>query len=537
MNSDTIFYDSETLQAAISRALQDRKALLCFVTNEGAESVAWESALLHQDIRAPLQQDLVALRLTAGSEQAGYLNAFCPIHHVPAVIVIHNAQVTANLQHDDKTTLSSLQQWLDARYVQTDNHPAAEDATEDGTSKDYIDLPDTQPGRMRLPNNAYDEFKKVTRQHIEAQMKGKRLLYEQLLLLESLNIESVTAETKRIKAQVATITNPQLSLETIDKLLNTPASKLRSRSAGSTGPDISLSSNSGPSRSIRPAQARASTESTSRTQTSQADTYRDEQRHLEEQRRAERERIKNQIAEDRRTRREAEAALAREQQQSKLTELRKNNSTTSDPKATDIRIQVRKFDGSTVRTSFACDATIAGDVRDWIDRTSESVVPYDLKLILSPAPNRTIEAAEEGEALGDIDGIKNSATLVMVPVKTYVNSYTNNGGTGILSTIATAPVSLVSGLLGGAYNLASTSLAGFWSSQRPVVGDPAQRQTNQTAETGHREQGQTRVRTMADHNQDHNHRAGQNESGYQRYYTGGGQNVIEPKKKDDDNQS
>ncbi len=94
------------------------------------------------------------------------------------------------------------------------------------------------------------------------------------------------------------------------------------------------------------------------------------------------------------------------------------------PNSSEVRIQVRTFEGSTLRSSFPRTATIATHVRPWIDSNAEHKTPYNLKIILTPLPTRTVEAAEEEKSLDDLD-IIGSCTLVMVPVKGFVERETN----------------------------------------------------------------------------------------------------------------
>lgn len=487
-DEDTIFEDGENLQAAITKSLHEKKALLCFVSDEGEESSQWEVALLDLRIKDKLLASTVALRLSAGSEQAGFLNAVAPIQSVPAVIIIFNAQVVANYQ-SGQTSFAQLQSQLEERYTSV--------STEDGTNASssrprlpgYLDLPPSE-GRMRLPNNAYDHLKMLTQRYLDSGVSGKGLLHIQLMLLQSMDIELITAAVKNIQEQFDTITEPKLSDEVINRLLNTPASKIRGNFIPVSSPprsfqastSASSSSTQQPSQTVSdtttntdssaqgaqtasvPTQSRPPqpiTSPRSNTATAQRAEYVQAQKAAE----AERARIKAQIEADKRARRETDRKAHDEaealRRRKELQELRKANSTTSDPKATDVRIQVRLFDGGTIRNSFSAESTISQAVRPWIDEEvrkksdgGNSIVgqPYNLKLTLSPSLNRNIEAGEEDNALSDIEGVRGSATLVMVPVKTFVESYGSPGG-GIVGSAVGAAQSVVGtgvGLIGSA---------------------------------------------------------------------------------------
>lgn len=104
-------------------------------------------------------------------------------------------------------------------------------------------------------------------------------------------------------------------------------------------------------------------------------------------------------------------------------------------------LQVRLFDGSTVRSRFSSDQTLRGNVRPWIDRIKSDDIPYTFKQVSSPLPNRTLSISEEEEALQSL-GLDPSATLVIVPVQGYTAAY--SGGQGIVSKSAAAGCSVIS---------------------------------------------------------------------------------------------
>ncbi|KAK5955856.1 hypothetical protein OHC33_003497 [Knufia fluminis] len=553
-DEESIFEDGENLQGAIGKALQEKKALLCFVSDNEDESSRWEAALLDSKIRGKLRSSTVALRLNAGSEQAGYLNAVCPVQSTPAVIIIYNAQVVANYQHG-QTTFEQLQQQLEARYgTETEVDQASSSSTKPDVAG-YIDLPPSE-GRMRLPNNAYDHFRKLTQQFVSSGVSGKDLLTIQLNLLQSLNIDEITATVKDIQAQSETTTKPELPDEVTNRLLNTPASKMQGNAPPVNEPSARSSSSpsSGPTPSQHAATARSPPPPSSSPSTSSTTTQRTA--YIASQKRAEQERhrIKSQIASDKRARRDSDRAAALEaetlKRRAELSALRAANSTTSDPKSTDIRLQVRLFDGSTIRSSFTAESTIARHVRPWVDGevTSKSTTgagqPYNLKLILTPHPNRTIEAGEEDTPLSDLEGVSGSgsATMVMVPVRGYVESYGAGGGgvrvagsvVGGVQSVVGAGVGLVGGLLGGLGRLigggsgAQTDAGAGTASREDAHGLPGQ--TVGGGGGGARGGNGARVRTLADQRRDEDEE--QRRRGAQ-LYNGMGLNV-QPRKEDKD---
>jgi UBX domain len=217
--------------------------------------------------------------------------------------------------------------------------------------------------------------------------------------------------------------------------------------------------------------------------TTQQDWIR-KQRERERKQREERERIKAQIRHDHELRRQP-AVEPTIRNVSKVARL-----TTRWPSPSKIRVQVRTFEGSTLRSTFPKSATVAREIRPWIDSTVQQGTPYNLKIVLTPQPNHTIETAEEAKSLEDLD-IIGSCTLVMAPVKKFVNS---NGPPG--------PGLVGSAILGG-YNSLSGSLGAVFNGVRSVLGfgqNMVEHQIPSTTEEASpaTPKGQVRIRTLAD---------------------------------------
>lgn len=224
--------------------------------------------------------------------------------------------------------------------------------------------------------------------------------------------------------------------------------------------------------------------------TSQQDWTR-RQRERERQQREERERIKAQIRHDHVERRRQEEL--RRQPAIGLTCHDAKNPAVSklaQPNSNEVRIQVRTFEGSTLRSSFPKTATISTHVRPWIDSSAQQKTPYNLKIILTPLPTRTIEAAEEGKSLDDLD-IIGSCTLVMVPVKGFVDSYAPPGS-GIIGSAVSGSYSLLSGSVGAVIG-GVRSVLGFGqvTGEEPAPSTPKESLSRPSS-------GEVRVRTLAD---------------------------------------
>jgi UBX domain len=133
-------------------------------------------------------------------------------------------------------------------------------------------------------------------------------------------------------------------------------------------------------------------------------------------------------------------------------------------------LQVRLFDGSTIRQRFSAWKTLRTHVRPWIERERKGDdAPFTLRQVLVPLPNRVIEISEEDQDLESL-GLCPSATLIMVPVQGYTNAYDTPGN--YVAKGVSSGYSIVSegvGLLGSAIG----ALFGYGDEARetgPTVG-------------------------------------------------------------------
>jgi hypothetical protein len=138
-----------------------------------------------------------------------------------------------------------------------------------------------------------------------------------------------------------------------------------------------------------------------------------------------------------------------------------SSSTKMPPTSGTCALQVRLFDGSSIKGRFKHDSTLATAVREWIKETSPAGgadIPFNFRQILTPHPSRTIEISEEGQTLSDV-GLMPTATLVLVPVAGFTEAYSGGGSGGILGSAY--------GMVSGAFGLAGSALGyvtGFGSS-------------------------------------------------------------------------
>ncbi|AEO65154.1 uncharacterized protein THITE_2044263 [Thermothielavioides terrestris NRRL 8126] len=156
-------------------------------------------------------------------------------------------------------------------------------------------------------------------------------------------------------------------------------------------------------------------------------------------------------------------------------------------------IQVRLLDGSTIRSRFSSDETLA-DVRRWVDETRrDGPAPYAFKVLLTPLPSRTIDAAEERKSLRELE-LAPSATLILLrahkPAATAAAAaaYPSSAGGAALAEgnifqrLVAYILAVISGVFGTIYAFFST----FFSTAGPAAAPPeaASAQTSQSRPAG-----------------------------------------------------
>ncbi|MCJ1299111.1 hypothetical protein MMC08_001902 [Hypocenomyce scalaris] len=268
-------------------------------------------------------------------------------------------------------------------------------------------------------------------------------------------------------------------------------------------------------------------------------SYAQQQRKRQQAARLERERIVREIENDKAMRREKEErrkALAKAEAEGNdgangLVD-RQLSSEASTPRPTSSKIcavQVRLFDGSTIRSRFTSESTLRSDVRKWVDENrSDGDIPYTFKQILAPLPSRALTITEEEETLQSL-GLTPSATLVMIPVQGFTAAY--NSGPSIVSRGLSAGYDVVSGGVGivsGGVGMVTGALGTFLGvgQARPPTTEPATgRPTAQGATDTPVREPATTIRTLRDQEN--------RDKRQQQFYNGNTLN-FEPREDQDD---
>ncbi|KAJ5780973.1 hypothetical protein N7457_006133 [Penicillium paradoxum] len=409
----TLFYQG-SLQEGIAVAVKDTKAVICFVRNDEELSSTWETDYFgDHELAQVLNAKAVVLRLTEGSQEAGFLASFCPISKFPTVVLIKNGALKAYIGPD--ISKDDFQNRLIA-------------ALEDEQTSDPTQQPQGTHASTAPANPAPAPAPVAPKIQSEAQSAGQ---------------PSENAKKKRTLHFSAGLTSQKPSAKE-------PADQ-----------DIKGKAPMGSKKTIDKNSAKSGTPS---------------------------------------------------EQPPK--------STVPRGPPTQYRLQVRLFDGSSVRSSFTPTQSIRNDVRPWLDQKMEGDNrPYNLKHMLTPLPSETLSVAQESQSLRDL-GLGSSATLIMVPVSTYTEAYSAAGslpvrGISAIYNLASSAASTATGLVGSFLGYGSTTPANDTTNSAP---SPSTGNSQRPRPTG------PNIRTLRDQ---------QDGRGDSQFYNGNQLN-FQPRKNQDD---
>ncbi|TVY67397.1 UBX domain-containing protein [Lachnellula suecica] len=400
-----MFYEGD-LQSGISKAVEESRLVACFVTDDGEESKKWETEFLEQpELKASLVDQTVLLRLTAGSQEAGYLAAIFPLPKTPTIVVIKNGELKEYLAAGvtKEEFLRRMEVCLGSRVAEPPTAQAPQPPVSTAaSSNEAISTPvhDQSPQVPQVAATSSSSQQPVgssTRsQHSSADLLAER----------SARLEQREKDSKG-KGKVPTESKPQ----------NEPSQPAKSANAADM-------------------------------------KYALMQKKRQQDAKEERARILKRVEDDK----------ARRRQEAAERKVNANGTSTSQPPVTassptrsnhpstrsaEAAVQVRLFDGSTVRSRFPSHGSLCEHVRPWLDEKQEGDVPYTFKQVLSPLPNKSISISEEEESL-QVLGLTPSATLILVPINEYTSAY-EGGATGLVYkgySLVSSGVGMVTGALG-----------------------------------------------------------------------------------------
>ncbi|PUU82687.1 hypothetical protein B9Z19DRAFT_1061580 [Tuber borchii] len=216
--SEELYCCDEFVQGEVGYGFQRVRycSLACFVTDDADESATWENTYFTDEEVAPLVGPLLAqcvlVRLQAGSVDAGFLAAFCPIQDVPYFTVIKHGALVANIKAGDSR--EEFVRLLKGAFTEPqDAPPAAATEVQSPASPALAPAPTTPPRVPvassgvpgRTENSSFLQQQKKRQQ--EASEERQRVLQ----LLENDKKEREARRRKKVvedKAPSASTTEP-----------------------------------------------------------------------------------------------------------------------------------------------------------------------------------------------------------------------------------------------------------------------------------------------------------------------------------------
>lgn len=337
-----------------------------------------------------IKHKAVALRLTAGSDEAGYLAQIFPLPKTPTIVLMKHGElkeyITPGVSKEEfmrrfQTAFNAVPKPAPASTSQSGTAAAPPAASSSSSSSAPSNNQPTEQWRQDLNERASQRHREFKARQAEADRKAK---------------EEQEKAREQAKAE---------------------------------------------------AEAGANTEAAKKYKQAEA------VKAAKQKQREERERVLKRIEDDKEERRVRAAEQKKQriesQQLGSVAAALVSSPETKMPSTTKVGdmayIQVRLFDGSTIRARFKATAPLE-DVRRFVDENrTDGNTPYKLKQVLSPLPNKTIDDTEEGKQLGDL-GLSPSSTLVLVPVPKYASAYGESGN--IISQVIGLIASFFTWLMG-----------------------------------------------------------------------------------------
>ena len=444
-----------------------------------------------EQIEVALTMRAVTLRMQSDSQEAGFLSAYYRVPVVPAFIVIQ--YVPEILEHNSFLMVfgSNGQLLLDLRAPQTFHNFKAE------VLKVMVNTSSLSDPSPRHTADQTADSSSIVNVAIPEDSSSRSAATDSNSTSSSLTPRSVSPAAGSSHAQ-AFPPSDQPS-QAVQNLLADRRRRL----------EVDIIEKE----AVAKAERKAKAEARAHTKSAAPDSakgkqalYARQQRKRNEDVKLERDRILRQIEQDKAERKEKEklrrafanaeacgttdSELLEEQLKVEL-----NSPRSARPK--ECSIQVRMFDGSTIRSKFPSTYNLRENVRPWVDKQRlDGDFPYTFKQILAPLPNRTLSISDEEESLQSL-GLTPSATIVMVPVQGYTTAY--SGNQGIVSrgasagyNVVTAGAGLVAGALGAFLGLGQAST-------QVIQTNSAETATPAGAKTDERGRGSSiKIRTLQD---------------------------------------
>jgi hypothetical protein len=432
------------LQSGIQAAIASNKLVACFICSDDEESRKWEQEWLGVGTSpAPIQvftRKAVILRIEHGSQEMGFLSAFCPVANSPTFVIIDRGRVVDKVEsgvgQEEFMTRVNKALGLDMDVVNKEEYRKASagepspEHKEPASSTTLHESPSTT-----AVGSSSDTFSNATQ---PASQDGMGSLFPD--------------RAERLEAEKA-------QREAAEKAERTARANARRKEAEEAA---AMHGKGKEKASDNPAKEKSRRD------------WMAQQKQRNDEAKQERQRILAQIQADKEERR------ARSQKgppsmppESPLPPSADAASRRMMGAGGMCSLQIRLFDGSSIKGRFEPSATLATVVRDWIKtttaeqgNTNAADIPFTFKQLVPPQPSRSIEISEEHQSLVEL-GLIPSATLVLAPVAGYTEAYSGHAGRGYIS----AALHMTYGLASGATGLLGSALSyvpGFGGPEPPA---------------------------------------------------------------------
>ncbi|KAK0920298.1 hypothetical protein LTS16_013449 [Friedmanniomyces endolithicus] len=367
-------FHSGDLNSGISLAIKERKLVACLVREDDDPiSTTWEEEWLG-DLEEVVTEKTVLLRMDYGGKEAGFLSVFCTIDKAPTLVVIHNGHVLEKLESgiEREEFVDRLLAALGLGEDEQQQEPVAPMKLGDSTA-----TPDVAQAASAIASAVMPQPATSSSQPQPSAPNPSSLFPDRAARLEADKQTRDAAEKAARQAR-----SEARRKEAEDACANHRGDKGKGKQ--------SATEEDAEKRKAR-------------------DSYLAQQKKRNDESKQDRARILAQIETDKANRR-ARSERARQEgdgaTESAMPESRLSGMRRSAGAGGTCSLQIRLFDGSSIRGRFPGSTTIAEGVRQ---------SSY-------PKPSRSIELSEEHETLQSLD-LAPSATLVLVAVAGSVNAY------------------------------------------------------------------------------------------------------------------
>ncbi|AEO54833.1 hypothetical protein MYCTH_2297891 [Thermothelomyces thermophilus ATCC 42464] len=369
-----------TLQEGIAAALQQAKAVVCFVTDGETESRQWEDEFFTDGEVLPLlQATSVSLRLVAGSQEEGFLAQLYPIPKKPTVVVIRNAELK--------------------EYI-----AAGVSKAEFVRRLKAVLSPAQPPPNQPVPTQA-------------APAQPQAVATTAPPVEQSNHVEDSSASS------AGQVTPPSPTESRSHVLLAERAARLAEQKK--------KDDEEAKRRAIEKGKAKAEPGASGSKTTDEQSKHAAALKKQRQEAREERARVLKAIEDDKAARKAQQAEAAAARKLSAAWEKKPDSSTQgttsqvrppAGKQSEHCAIQVRLFDGSTIRNRFSSTDTL-NDVRNWVNEArGDGKDAFTFKVLLTPMPSRTIDVTEENKTLRELE-LTPSSTLILLRVTKPTSAY------------------------------------------------------------------------------------------------------------------